>query len=77
MPGKTPKDIIQKMAGAVLRRLLGAGRFARLRSGLRRLSGMAPDALYRQLFEDDAVACFIDAYYAEDQERYDALVARA
>ena len=67
----------QKMAGAVLRRLLGAGRFARLRSGLRRLSGLAPDALYRQLFEDDAVACFIDAYYAEDQQRYDALVARA
>jgi hypothetical protein len=41
------------------------------------MSGLAPDALYRQLFEDDGVARFVDAYYAEDQERYEALVGRA
>jgi hypothetical protein len=66
-----------RLAGAMLRRLVGAGRFARLRSGLRRAGGLAPDALYHQLFEDEWVARFVDAYYAEDQERYDALTGQA
>lgn len=74
-PGRRVAEL-QKLGGGVFRRLVGAGRFARLRSGLRQASGVAPDALYRQLFEDEKIARFVDGYYAEDQERYQALVCQ-
>ena len=77
LPAAPGLATVQKTAGVVLRRLVGGGRFARLRSGLRRAGGVAPDALYRQLFEDESVARFVDAYYAQDQERYEALASGA
>ena len=64
---------LHRLTGAVLRRTIGAGRFARVRSRLRRASGVSPDALYRQLFEDEGLARFVDAHYAEDQGLYTAL----
>lgn len=73
LPPRPRLAAVHRTAGVVLRRVVGGGRFARLRSGLRRAGGVAPDALYRQLFEDDSIARFVDAYYAQDQERYLAL----
>ena len=73
LPPRPGLAAVHRTAGVVLRRVVGGGRFARLRSSLRKAGGVAPDALYRELFEDDRIARFVDAYYAEDQDRYEAL----
>jgi hypothetical protein len=55
------------------RRILSEQRTGRMRTILRAATGNSPARLYRQLFDDEDVRAFVDAFYADDRALYEAL----